>query len=769
MKKQIKKTFLLITFVCLIAIIAVGCGPAPAKGDTYNITYDTLNGILSSKQNTYNSEEGLTLPIPTRENYVFEGWYENANYSGNPVTKIAKGTTGDKKFYAKWKLGEQAGRTYDIKYILNGGKIDASVDLTYSDDAEVALPVPTKEFATFEGWYETSQFTGEAVTKIEKGSSGVKKFYAKWTQNELPAIYRTITYILNGGEYKANTYVPEIYEVGKQIILPSGDDVDFGNYIFAGWYTEADFSGEEVMVITKETEANLVLYAKWDEPVNKYQPRWNLNSIGYKGNGEDVVILVNPLEEYDPYNTGYNLDDKAIKQYHLSDVNSAYNVKVKYEQYDASAPWGPDRVTHIKDNQKDGTFSKKNIYVVSITSQWVPTLVRANALAPLYDNTTKSGLFKEVGYEQDPVISQSMTDNKKVYGYSTGIARPDYFMYYNVDLAKASKLADPAELWLQGKWTWTTFEQWVKQAQTNLTGGTFKNVIDVGAAPFFIGAANAQGYPLINSNGNVLFSKTNQVNIFKKMADLYEGGYWNTAHGGNDVTGLFLNGQTVFANGDLWFLKASNRFDPSKVKFKIGIVPYPTRDGELMTPYTEPYDYYDSQGNLVHVSNPILREDGTPLKDDGGNDIYGLNIDSKAKFRIPYTGVANYSILNFKQTASGLTSSIVFHILYDLVSGLGEDPDKTVKLTADEAYRASIARKLDRDIDADVIMSVQDGQLVYELMEVVSMTAGGASHYGANGWWAQGPAIIKTPNNVKAALDALVPPYEEAVRDLGIA
>ena len=41
-----------------------------------------------------------------KEGYTFEGWYTAADFSGNAVTAIEMGSTGDKVFYAKYtKVG----------------------------------------------------------------------------------------------------------------------------------------------------------------------------------------------------------------------------------------------------------------------------------------------------------------------------------------------------------------------------------------------------------------------------------------------------------------------------------------------------------------------------------------------------------------------------------------------------------------------------------------------------------------------------------------
>ena len=71
--------------------------------------------------------------------------------------------------------------TYTITYEENGGSTVA--DGTYTiESADITLPTPIKNGYTFGGWYTTSALSGTAVTKIAKGSTGNKTFYAKWTK-----------------------------------------------------------------------------------------------------------------------------------------------------------------------------------------------------------------------------------------------------------------------------------------------------------------------------------------------------------------------------------------------------------------------------------------------------------------------------------------------------------------------------------------------------------------------------------------------------------
>ena len=81
-----------------------------ATSPTGNVAYaDEWVGDLTTQNNAtvdlYAKWTGgsVTLPTPTRTGYTFEGWYASSDFSGTKVTQIAKGTTGNKTYYAKWK------------------------------------------------------------------------------------------------------------------------------------------------------------------------------------------------------------------------------------------------------------------------------------------------------------------------------------------------------------------------------------------------------------------------------------------------------------------------------------------------------------------------------------------------------------------------------------------------------------------------------------------------------------------------------------------
>lgn len=137
---------------------------------TYHLDEDTTNTA------NYTIEDEVVLYTPTKNGYNFGGWYTNEFFDDDAVTKIERGSTGPKEFYAKWEA-----INYTITYHLNGGNQSDSAILGYNvDTASFDLPFPKRENYYFRGWYTNSSLTGTAVNNIKRGTTGNKEYYAKW-------------------------------------------------------------------------------------------------------------------------------------------------------------------------------------------------------------------------------------------------------------------------------------------------------------------------------------------------------------------------------------------------------------------------------------------------------------------------------------------------------------------------------------------------------------------------------------------------------------
>jgi len=108
----------------------------------YTITYmdgsTTLTGLAPTN---YTIEAAVTLPAPgEKEGYTFAGWRDNSGLSGDPVTGIVLGSTGNKTFYAKWTRNPSV--PVEVTFIgANGSAQTETCTVLTTDDTELT------------GWY----------------------------------------------------------------------------------------------------------------------------------------------------------------------------------------------------------------------------------------------------------------------------------------------------------------------------------------------------------------------------------------------------------------------------------------------------------------------------------------------------------------------------------------------------------------------------------------------------------------------------------------
>ncbi len=142
--------------------------------NSYQVTLNTNGGTIADGKGvtSYTYGVGATLPTEiTRSNYSFQGWYEDAGFTGEPVTEITGTDTGDKTYYAKWQ--------YDPPYIPPTktpsqqalDKIESAKD---GDTVEITLSTGNTKLdkEVFE------ELAGQDITLVVKLSGGVG-----WTVN----------------------------------------------------------------------------------------------------------------------------------------------------------------------------------------------------------------------------------------------------------------------------------------------------------------------------------------------------------------------------------------------------------------------------------------------------------------------------------------------------------------------------------------------------------------------------------------------------------
>ncbi len=187
--------------------------------NTYYINY-ALNGGTNDSQNPINYQvtrsEDITLVSPIRNGYDFMGWYELSDFSDTGISTIDVDRAEPIYLYAKWSI-----KTYNIMYELNGGLNFISYKVT---DGMIPLSTPTRTGYTFGGWYETSNYSGDALQQIDSTRAENLSIYPKWDIN---------SYVLTIRDDDNSLISQETYEFDQNIVAVN-QPVRLG-YTFNGW------------------------------------------------------------------------------------------------------------------------------------------------------------------------------------------------------------------------------------------------------------------------------------------------------------------------------------------------------------------------------------------------------------------------------------------------------------------------------------------------------------------------------------------------------
>ena len=309
--------------------------------NAYNVQW-TLNdtvpaGLTAANPNasltSYTVEDAdYTLRPATRTGYTFENWYDNAALSGTPVTTLRTMDAEDKHYYAKWGNA----LSYPITYVMNDSATSPASAVTPNsytvEDADFALGIPTRNGATFQGWYDNAAFTGTPITPLHTADAEAKTYYAKWQL----ANY-SINYNLNPGTGIGTPTNP----ASNVPSFTVDDAVQLAPPVRRGYTGSWNLNGQTVTSIPAGTTGPQNLTANWT--LNHY-------SISYD-TGETVN---SPIQGLGTLPTSYTIEDGTITLPTPSRVGYTF---VRWEK--SSAPGVADNQITA---QSDGEVSFKAVW-----------------------------------------------------------------------------------------------------------------------------------------------------------------------------------------------------------------------------------------------------------------------------------------------------------------------------------------------------------------------------------------------------------------------
>ncbi len=204
----------------------------------YNTNEGTVNGLSS-----YNIEsETYVLPTPTLTGYDFIGWYSSADFTGDPVTEIPQGSTGDVTVYAKWKI-----QVYKVSFYVDG-ELYLEMDVEYGTRLVDLYLVDTQTL-------EAVAFSLDAEMLTAYDANAMITNDMSLFSSEKFAVYAGLTYNIDGVE---TMDLLDYNSTLSDLRVPEKD-----GYTFDGWFYDAEYT--KAVSSTDKLMSNKTIYAKFTE------------------------------------------------------------------------------------------------------------------------------------------------------------------------------------------------------------------------------------------------------------------------------------------------------------------------------------------------------------------------------------------------------------------------------------------------------------------------------------------------------------------------
>lgn len=262
------------------------------------------------------------LPVPTRTDYDFEGWY-TAKKGGSKVSSTTKVTT-DKThtLYAHWKKTEK--KKYTITFDGNGEEDEVTLSSTEISVEEGGnygdLPTAKRKKYSFSGWF-TEASGGTQITKKTKFTANKDQtLYAHWEHDPYKWWKDEFEKSANGidGESESSYLIDE----------DSEGDADKADSFLKECRIRKTEEGSEPAVIIKfikkydeekaEAEAE-ALHEKYSETAADAKIIIVSTDAIYGGNEEKLLYMLTMLS--DVYGSGYDLYEAEYDLYEGNSVS----------------------------------------------------------------------------------------------------------------------------------------------------------------------------------------------------------------------------------------------------------------------------------------------------------------------------------------------------------------------------------------------------------------------------------------------------------------
>ena len=162
------------------------------KKVNYTVSFESNGGSSVAAQTVMNGKTLAKPADPTRAEFLFVGWYTDAEFK-SAFAFGAQPVTGDLKLYARWTEDTLSGKEYDVTLDANYEGSTPEVKKTTGGKLFL-LPELTRAGFEFKGWWFSDMESGDKLSyRYEEGTAlkGDVTLYALWQETvsggKLPA------------------------------------------------------------------------------------------------------------------------------------------------------------------------------------------------------------------------------------------------------------------------------------------------------------------------------------------------------------------------------------------------------------------------------------------------------------------------------------------------------------------------------------------------------------------------------------------------------
>ena len=151
---------------------------------TYTVSFNVDGGSEVAAQTVLNGKSASKPADPTKDGFVFVGWYADAAFT-TPYAFGSAPVTGDTTVFARWSAESETGKEFTVK--LDANYDGAAVQSVTTVGGKLFdLPTLVRDGYTFGGWWFSSNFNGDMLSnKYEEGMvlNANTTLYALWVAN----------------------------------------------------------------------------------------------------------------------------------------------------------------------------------------------------------------------------------------------------------------------------------------------------------------------------------------------------------------------------------------------------------------------------------------------------------------------------------------------------------------------------------------------------------------------------------------------------------